>query len=502
MREDRKQWEGQTVNGKFPLLRYLGGTEHSHLFLTERRLGNLAIKSAIKLRPAVGQGDDILLSRWRQTATLSHPHLVRLFESGVCEISNIPMLFVVMDYAEENLAEVLSDRALTPAEAGAMLESVLEVLALLHSKGFAHGHLKPSNIMAVDEQLKVSCDDLRRTGESGDGPGRPDAYDPPEYALGLTPATQAISPAADVWALGVTLVEALTQKLPDVSSPENCLEAPRGLPNPFADIVSRCLVWDPNARWTVAEIAAWLRNPVPAPVPFRTPAATQASASEPASSASPPQLVGQSQRPRAKMLVFAVLLAVGLALVAIPVGIRLLNLTSEAVRAPSAAAVEQPANPAPEKLKLDEPQTKTAASSPVLEKEDSKRRAAAPAVARAENPSTGGPAGKVELSSASTARGEVVQKVLPDVSQSASDTIHGTVRVSVRVDVDPSGAVQNADLVSPGASKYFAVQALQAALRWKFLAPKAAEGSVPSTWTLRFEFTREGTTVLPTQESP
>ena len=58
-----------------------------------------------------------------------------------------------------------------------MLESVLDVLAYLHGKGFVHGHIKPANIMASGDELKVSSDGLRRAGESLDGPGIQDAYD-------------------------------------------------------------------------------------------------------------------------------------------------------------------------------------------------------------------------------------------------------------------------------------------------------------------------------------
>ncbi len=59
---------------------------------------------------------------------------------------------------------------------------------------------------------------------------------------------------------------------------------------------------------------------------------------------------------------------------------------------------------------------------------------------------------------------------MPTVSKSARDTVHGTIKVRVKVDVS-LGNVQTASLVSPGPSKYFARQALQAAQQWKF-APR------------------------------
>ena len=86
--------------------------------------------------------------------------------------------------------------------------------------------------------------------------------------------------------------------------------------------------------------------------------------------------------------------------------------------------------------------------------------------------------------------------------QSARDSIHGTVRVTVTVNVDRAGNVEDADLESPGPSKYFARTALQAAKLWKFKPPKIGSQGVLSTWSLRFEFTRDGTKVIPSQESP
>ena len=48
MVRDWKQWEGRVVNNTFPLRQYLGGSEHSVVFLTERR-GREPQKAAIKL---------------------------------------------------------------------------------------------------------------------------------------------------------------------------------------------------------------------------------------------------------------------------------------------------------------------------------------------------------------------------------------------------------------------------------------------------------------------
>ena len=89
--------------------------------------------------------------------------------------------------------------------------------------------------------------------------------------------------------------------------------------------------------------------------------------------------------------------------------------------------------------------------------------------------------------------GTVARQVLPDVPKSASDTIRGTILVSVKVQVDASGNVEHAELVVPGPSKYFARLAADAAQRWKFNPPVAAGQSSQSEWVIRFYFTREAT---------
>jgi TonB family protein len=85
----------------------------------------------------------------------------------------------------------------------------------------------------------------------------------------------------------------------------------------------------------------------------------------------------------------------------------------------------------------------------------------------------------------------VVHEEIPSVPRSARATIHGHVRVAVRVIVDRSGNVIDAFLENPGPSSYFARLAREAARKWKF-AP--ADNADSREWLLRFEFSRGGTT--------
>src|SRR2546422_9400834 len=99
-----------------------------------------------------------------------------------------------MEYAGEDLSQMLPHRPLTPAEARDMLAPALDALAYVHGKGFVHGHLKPANIMAIDDQLKLSSDGLCRMGESSGGRRKTRGYGPPPAGRGKS------SPGRGLWA--------------------------------------------------------------------------------------------------------------------------------------------------------------------------------------------------------------------------------------------------------------------------------------------------------------
>jgi TonB family protein len=93
--------------------------------------------------------------------------------------------------------------------------------------------------------------------------------------------------------------------------------------------------------------------------------------------------------------------------------------------------------------------------------------------------------------------GEVAHQVLPDIPHSAQNTITGTVKVGVRVEVDSSGKVTSATLASPGTSKYFAGLALKAAQDWEFSPPEVDGKPTASTWLIKFRFKRTSTQAVP-----
>lgn len=447
MTEAWKQWEGQTVNGEFYLREYLGGFEHGAVFQTyyddrDRRI------AAIKLIAEDSPGAESRLASWQLASTLSHPNLIRIFQTGRCQMGDAKLLYIVMEYAEENLSGIVPQRPLAENEVST-LAPALDALAYLHTKGLVHGRIKPTNIMASGDQLKLSSDGLRRAGEAISDPSN---YDPPENTS---------SPAGDVWSFGVTLVEALTQRLPTWDrKAQNDPDSPEDLPAPLLDIARHCLRRDPKRRWTVADIAKRLKTRV------------EGQLTQPAV-----QRDGSWTRSRNLILVVILLLAfIGF------VSLKLLNRPRE-----DGAQLSQASGKPSEKASRESPQTERAVASnenPMTPgpEQSSSITSQTPVSPPAEAPTVPG-------ASASDASSRVVHQVLPDVPQKARDTIRGTVRVGIKVSVDPSGNVTDATIDSPGPSKYFANLALQAAPQWKFASVR--DGS--SNWTLHFEFSAYGT---------
>ena len=421
------EWVGRVVDGRFTLLHWIGSSEWGDVFLTELP-ENPSQKAAIKLVPADTADADAHIAGLAATTTLSHPNLVRMFHTGRCQINSARLLYAVMEYAEENLSQVIPERPLTPSEARDMLPPVLDALSFLHQKGFVHGRLKPSNVMVVDNQLKICWDRRHVAGQLRKRLPKLAPYDAPELATGT------ISPAADVWSLGVTLVEALTQKTPvwEKSTPKDPL-LPGSIPEPFDEIARECLRKDPSQRCTLSKVKARL-DPAP-PLPTS---------------------VTNTSKTRTGILPLILFIAVALLLLLI------------------AALTLRPHN-----------------NPPVL-----------PSGQQQVSPPSEPPVPESEVSKAASVKGAVVEQVQPEVSRNASKTIHGRVKVRIRLTVDSSGSVSNAAFDSPGPSKYFANLALQAARQWKFRPAQIDGRAVPSAWSLLFQFGRDGTEITPVEVSP
>jgi TonB family protein len=463
-----KDWERRIVNGVYPLRRFLGQSDHSVVFLTDYKGQNI-IRAAIKILPANPALTGAQLAHWRTAATLSHPHLMRLLDAGRCQLGGHDFLFVVMDYAEQNLGQLLPSRALTPLEVRDLLPGTLDALAYLHGQNLVQGGLKPSNFLVVHDQLMLASDTVRPAGES---PGTlvSSVYDPPEARNGV------MSTAGDLWGLGITLVESLTQAPPAWSRESSDGPAlPANLAPEFVDTVRRCLNLDPGQRPSASELVAQLNEP-PAAAPVAAPMpvapevtlaagipvapATPMAAGRPVAHAMPmtaggPMVVAHQQSLRAlaarippKARVFVIGGAVGiLALSTVWAAVHLVRGRSH-----------------------DEPMAPATLPSP----------SAPPTPAALERP-------RPSVAALPT----VIHQEIPEVPRSARESVRGVIKIAVRVSVDRSGNVVAAILEHRASSRYFDRAATDAATKWKFAQ---APDSTPRAWLLHFEFTRAGAT--------
>jgi TonB family protein len=446
-----KQCEGQRIGEAFPLHQYLGGEGNHAVFLTEYGEPEPR-KAAIKIFLGDPGRTDPQLHRWSLVANLSHPHLICIFTMGRSHLNDEPLIYLVMEYANENLSEVIPTRPLTAEEAREMLKPVLSVLAYVHGHGFVHGHLKPRNILAVDGRLRISIDNLCRIGDTN-GSRTPNPYAPPEIEGG--------SPAGDVWSLGMTMIEALTQRLPARRlTGQHEPVVPETLPDPFLEIARHCLRSDPTIRWTITDIAARLEVP-------------DVAVQEPA----------EKTRATSRKWVLSLAASLALALGVIVLAPRLLNRQRNGPQISDSPSIPGQSRVQP-RPGQNPPTSQEAApvSSRVPQAEPAERKA--------------------KRSSPDFVPAEVIHQVLPEVPSKAKQTIQGKVNVSVRVHIDPSGSVTIAELDSVGPSKYFARLALEAARQWKFSPAKVADREVADEWILRFEFFRTNTKVVPLRSVP
>jgi len=279
---------GQLADGRFRLRKLLGVSTNSAVFLTSvapDRPSDPAPDAAIKLIPDDPANSDVQLERWNAAARLSHPGLLRILHYGRCIVDGSPCLYIVTELADENLGQLLPERALTPDETHGMLAPVLETLDFLHQRGLVHAGLKPGNIHAIGDNVKLSSDRILPAGESSSAWPLAAPY----------AASESIHfPASDIWSLGISLFETLTKHLPERDASGQF--ALSELPAPFLEIVRSALVEDATLRISLDSVRS-LRDPAFVPRRKHGPLAANSSAATIAAAApdSPEALIAAVQ---------------------------------------------------------------------------------------------------------------------------------------------------------------------------------------------------------------
>lgn len=215
--------------------------------------------------------------------SLAHPHLVRGYD-----VLDDPPTVVLETLRGATLSALIEDEPLGLADVAELGCQLASVVGYLHRHDWLHLDLKPDNV--VVDHGKAVLIDLSLAGRAGSGRrgAGTRGYLAPEQATG-----RGLSPATDVWGLGMTLIEALARTAPygDEATWESRRRwplvhrrmptVPDGideLPDEVRELLAACVSLDPAARPLLSQVRTALeplRSPasavddVVAPVPSR-----------------------------------------------------------------------------------------------------------------------------------------------------------------------------------------------------------------------------------------
>jgi eukaryotic-like serine/threonine-protein kinase len=265
---------GSLVLGRYRPIRPLGsGSSGSVWLAVEEESG---IEVALKIVPREGNAGDRAEREASAAARLRHERCLRAHA-----LARDPgHVYIVYEYVPgRTLREAIREDSLDDAavlEAGAQ---ILDGLANAHAHGIVHRDVKPANVLLADSpdtSVKLFDFGLAVMHEHetltavGDIPGTL-AYISPERLRG-----EAARPAADVWAVGVLLWEALAGRHPFWSGSllDTARQIEEGAPSlatvrpeldrAIVECVDRALAVDPSRRPTARALAARLRKVAPA----------------------------------------------------------------------------------------------------------------------------------------------------------------------------------------------------------------------------------------------
>jgi len=227
------------------------------------------------LRSGGAEPPGSILAEARAAAGLNHPNVCIVYAVDMGDVA--PM--IVMEYVDgQSLRAVLEEGALAPKRALGVGRQIALGMAAAHVQGIVHGDLKPANILVTpDDVVKLTDFGLARRSKPRLSPDETADWRPRENrGISGTPSYMApeqarggiVTPATDVFALGLILFEMVTGRR--AIAGDNILEVlhnvdqvdpdriARETPEPFPSILQRALIHDPSKRRTSMEEIAEL----------------------------------------------------------------------------------------------------------------------------------------------------------------------------------------------------------------------------------------------------
>ncbi|AWE51345.1 Stk1 family PASTA domain-containing Ser/Thr kinase [Streptomyces nigra] len=265
--------EPRRLGGRYELGQVLGRGGMAEVYLAhDTRLGRTV---AVKTLRADLARDPSFQARFRReaqsAASLNHPAIVAVYDTGEDYIDNVSIPYIVMEYVDgSTLRELLhSGRKLLPERAMEMTIGILQGLEYAHRNGIVHRDIKPANVMLTrNGQVKVMDFGIARAmGDSGMTMTQTAAvigtaqYLSPEQAKG-----EQVDARSDLYSTGCLLYELLTVRPPFVGDSPVAVayqhvreeaQAPSVFDpeiTPEMDaIVLKALTKDPNYRYQSAD---------------------------------------------------------------------------------------------------------------------------------------------------------------------------------------------------------------------------------------------------------
>lgn len=171
---------------------------------------------AIKILPRNLTHDEKFLARFYReveiAASLQHPHILPVYDFG--EYDGMP--YIVMSYMNGGtLADLIAKGRMETSEITRIVQEMADALDYAHSKGVIHRDFKPSNVL-LDEQARTYLADfgLAKLTESTEHLTGTGILGTPTYMAPEQAEPNELTLASDVYALGVTIFQMLTGRVP------------------------------------------------------------------------------------------------------------------------------------------------------------------------------------------------------------------------------------------------------------------------------------------------